>query len=127
MSREAWELDSSRDWEQCSAAWLPIGAEYTGVRHVVWDWYLAEVIVVVFRAYANPQAAAAYHQKVSLEAAPFGGMARRLGVRRMTYNKVLKKGRVYDPTNGKSIKMPSNDGCSAISWARASLMFFEAV
>lgn len=127
MSKEEWELDSSRDWEQCSKAWLPIGAEYSGIRHIVWDWYLAKTVVVVFRAYANAQAAANYYQRVSLEAVPFGGMARRLGVRRMTYHKVLTKGRVYDPTSGKSTKMPSNDGCSAISWAKASLLLFEAV
>lgn len=128
MSKLEWELDSSREWERCSKAWLPIGAEYSGTRHVIWDWYLAkELVVVVFRAYAKAQAAADYYRRVSLAASPFGGMARRRGVRRMTYLKVLTRGRVYDPAKGENIEMPINNGCSAISWARASLLLFEVV
>lgn len=120
-----WQWEQRQGWKNVD--WLPAGAEYTGSRFVVWDWYLADKkkLVTVFRAYTIAKEATAYYQKVSSEAMPFGGLVKRLGVRRMSYNKLLPLLKVYDPKDGKPTKIPKNDGCSAVSWAAASLLVFE--
>lgn len=106
--------------------WLPFGAEYSGTRYIVWNWYLAPMgIVPVFRAYTHKQAAKAYYKRVRSEAALFGGLARRLGVRKMTYLKILQGSKIFDPKTGQPVKMASKAGCSKISWARASQLFLE--
>jgi hypothetical protein len=120
-----WEWKQEQGWEQVE--WLPAGAKYTGRRYVVWDWYLSDKkkLVTVFRAYTTAKAAANYYQKVSREAAFFGGLVKRLGVRHMSYNELIPVTKVYDPNDGKPTKIPKNDGCSAVSWAASSLLVFE--
>ena len=106
--------------------WLPYGTKYQGNRYIVWDWYISHnKVKTIFRAYSCKSEALNYYNKLLLDASNYGGLARRLGVRRMPYKKVLNKSKVIDHKTGKTIRMPKRDGCSHISWERANQLVFE--
>lgn len=106
--------------------WIPFGTKYRGSRYIVWDWYLLDCkIKTIFRAYICKSEAMSFYSELLVKASKFGGLARRLGVRRMTYRKVLDRSKIVNFRTGKLIKMPKKEGCSPISWERANQLVFE--